>query len=172
MLISHNGARPQVDPSAYVHSSAQVIGDVHIGPRSSIWFNAVLRGDVNYIRIGNRTNVQDNATIHVSRADCPTIIGDDVTVGHGAIVHACNVGNHCLIGIGAILLDGCHIGDNCLIGAGALVTPGITVEPGYLMLGSPAKPVRPLNEGELRQLRDSANHYTENAERYRSQGIL
>ena len=171
MLITHNGVMPQVDPSAYVHSSAQVIGDVHIERQSSLWFNVVVRGDVHHIRIGARTNIQDNSTVHITAGRCPTIVGDDVTVGHGVILHGCTIGNRCLIGIGAIVLDACTIGDDCLIGAGSLVTPETSLEPGHLMLGSPAKPVRLLNEAELDHLRQSAQRYVAHAAQYRSQGI-
>ncbi len=171
MVIELDGVRPQVDPSAYVQASAQVIGDVHLGAQSSVWFNAVIRGDVFHIRIGARTSIQDNATVHVTGGRHATIVGDDVTVGHGAILHGCTIGNRCLIGIGAIVLDRCVIADDCMIGAGALVTPGTVTEPGYLLLGSPAKPVRPLTEAERLHLLHSALGYVANAARYRAQGI-
>jgi carbonic anhydrase/acetyltransferase-like protein (isoleucine patch superfamily) len=172
MLISHNGITPDVNATAYVHSSAQIIGDVHVGAQSSVWFNAVIRADVFHIRIGARTNVQDNSTIHVTTDKWPTIVGDDVTIGHNAVLHGCTVGNRCLVGIGAIVLDGCEIGDDCIVAAGSLVTPGTKVEPGQLVLGSPAKAVRRLEESELEYLRASAGNYVANAERYRRQGIL
>lgn len=172
MLYAHNGIAPRVDATAYVHSSAQVIGDVHIGAESSLWFNVVVRGDVFYIRIGARTNIQDNSTVHVTGERQPTLIGDEVTVGHGVILHGCTIGHRCLIGIGAIILDGCEIGDDCMIGAGALLTPRTTVLPGHLVLGSPAKAVRPLRETERDQLRRSAQIYVANAARYRAQGIV
>ena len=111
MIRVFKGVRPQVDPSAYVDVSAQVIGDVHIGPESSIWMNVVVRGDVNYIRIGARTNIQDLTLVHVMRDTHPTVIGDDVTIGHSAVIHGCTIENRCLIGMGAILLNGCTIGD-------------------------------------------------------------
>jgi carbonic anhydrase/acetyltransferase-like protein (isoleucine patch superfamily) len=172
VLIALNGVTPEVHPTAYVHSSAQVIGDVHIGEESSLWFNVVARGDVYHIRIGARTNIQDNSTLHVTAGQWPTIIGDEVTVGHGVILHGCTVGNRCLIGIGAVVLDRCRIGEDCMVGAGALLTPGTVVEPGHLMLGSPARAARRLRPEELDQLRQSAEDYVENARRYRSQGIL
>jgi carbonic anhydrase/acetyltransferase-like protein (isoleucine patch superfamily) len=171
MLISHDGIRPRVDPSAYVHSSAQVIGDVHIGPQSSVWFNAVIRGDVFHVRIGARTNVQDNSTIHVTTSRWATIVGDDVTIGHNVVLHGCTIGNRCLIGIGAIVLDGCEIGDDCIVAAGSVLTPGTKVEPGQLVLGSPARVARRLEESELEYLRASAGNYVANAEKYRRQGI-
>ena len=172
MLYAHNGVAPQVDPTAFIHSSAQVIGDVHIGAQSSLWFNVVARGDVYYIRIGARTNIQDNSTVHVTGGHHPTLIGDDVTVGHAVVLHGCTIGHRCLIGIGAIILDGCEIGDECMIGAGALLTPRTVIPSGHLALGSPAKPVRVLTEGERDQLRQSAQSYVANAARYRAQGIV
>jgi carbonic anhydrase/acetyltransferase-like protein (isoleucine patch superfamily) len=171
MLIRHDGIAPRIDPSAYVHSSAQVIGDVHIGAQSSVWFNAVIRGDVYHVRIGARTNVQDNSTIHVTTNCWATTVGDDVTIGHNVVLHGCAIGNRCLVGIGAIVLDGCEIGDDCIVAAGSVVTPGTKVEAGQLLLGSPARAVRRLEESELEHLLASAGNYVANAERYRRQGI-
>ena len=171
MLITYDGKAPQVDPSAVIQSSAQLIGDIRIGRQSSIWFNVVIRADVHFVRIGERTNIQDNSTIHVTTGRWPTIIGSDVTVGHSVVLHGCTVGNRCLVGIGALVLDGCEIGDDCLVGAGALLTPGTTVAPGHLVLGSPAKIVRPLSAEELAELRRSALAYVEHAQHYRSLGI-
>jgi carbonic anhydrase/acetyltransferase-like protein (isoleucine patch superfamily) len=171
MLIAHNGVTPRIDPAAYVHSSAQIIGDVHVGAQSSVWFNAVIRGDVFYVRIGERTNVQDNSTIHVTTDRWPTIVGDDATIGHNAVLHGCRIGNRCLIGIGAIVLDGCEVADDCIVAAGSLLTPGTKVEAGQLVFGSPARPVRRLEESELELLLASAGNYVANAERYRRQGI-
>src|SRR5512142_3327315 len=130
MIAPFRGATPVIDPAAYIVDSAIVIGDVVIGAETSLWFHAVVRGDVNWIRIGRRTNVQDHATIHVFTARAPTTIGDDVTIGHGAIVHGCTIGDRTLIGMGAIVLDGAEIGADCLVGAGALVTPGTRIAPG------------------------------------------
>ena len=172
MLITLGDLAPVVDASAFVHSSAHVIGDVRIGPDSSVWFHVVLRGDVHQIRIGTRTNIQDNATVHVTRRRHATLVGDDVTVGHNAVLHGCTVGNRCLIGISAVVLDRCVIDDDCLIGAGALLTPGTIIEPGQLVLGSPARAVRPLNDAERTHLLQSAAGYVANAARYRANGIL
>jgi carbonic anhydrase/acetyltransferase-like protein (isoleucine patch superfamily) len=171
MLIPHDGNTPDVDETAYVHSSAQVIGDVRIGAQSSVWFNAVIRGDVFPVRIGARTNVQDNSTIHVTTGTWPTIVGDDVTIGHNVVLHGCSIGNRCLIGIGAIVLDGSEIGDDCIVAAGSLVTPGTKVDSGHLLLGSPARVVRRLEESELEHLLASAGNYVANAEKYWRQGI-
>ena len=171
MLISLDGITPKIHPTAYVHSSATVIGDVEIGANSSVWFGVVIRGDVDAIQIGSRTNIQDNSTIHVTAGTWPTNLGDEVTIGHGVLLHGCTVGDRSLIGIGAIILDGVQIGDDCMVGAGALVTPRTILEPGYLMLGSPARAVRRLSDAERQHLVQSADGYVENAERFRSQGI-
>lgn len=172
VLIPLNGVAPEVHPTAYVHASAQVIGDVRIGAQSSLWFNVVVRGDVFHIRIGERTNIQDNSVVHVTGGQHATLIGDDVTVGHTAVLHGCTIGNRCLIGIGAVVLDRCRVGDDSMIGAGALLAPGTVVEPGHLMLGAPARVARRLRPEELDHLRRSAEEYVENARRYRAQGIL
>lgn len=171
MIIAFGDTRPMVDTTAYVQATAQVIGDVTIGAGSSVWFHTVLRGDVFPIRIGARTNVQDNSTVHVSTGRHATILGDDVTVGHNVVLHGCTVGDRCLIGIGAIVLDGTTIGEDCLIGAGALLTPGTVIPPGHLVLGSPAKVVRPLRDGERAHIARSARNYVLAGERYRQLGI-
>ena len=172
MLITLPGAAPQIDPTAYVHSSAHVIGNVHLGAESSVWFHVVVRGDVHAVRIGRRTNIQDNATVHVTRDRHATVIGDEVTIGHNAVLHGCTIGDRCLIGIAAVVLDGCVIGEDCLIGAGALVTPGTTVASGQLVLGSPARVARPLTDAERAHLVQSAANYVANAARYRAAGVV
>ena len=171
MLIVHDGIAPSIDPTAYVQASAQVIGDVHLGPESSVWFNSVLRGDVFHIRVGARTSIQDNSTVHVTTGTHATLVGNDVTVGHNVVLHGCTIGNRCLIGIGAIVLDRCEIGDDCILGAGSLLVPGTVIPPGQLALGSPAKIVRPLTDGERAHVLQSARNYVANAARYRAQGI-
>ena len=171
MIITINGQTPRIDASAYVHSTANVIGDVEIGAEASLWFNVVVRGDVHSIRIGARTNLQDQVTVHVTNGKWPTTIGAEVTVAHGVILHGCTVGDRCLIGIGAIVLDGAEIEPDCMIGAGALVAPRTKVPSGSLVLGSPAKVVRALKPEELQHLRDSAANYVGYAASYRQQGI-
>jgi carbonic anhydrase/acetyltransferase-like protein (isoleucine patch superfamily) len=171
MIFPFDGKQPQLHPSAYVHRSAQVIGDVVIGADASLWPNVVVRGDVHGIRIGERSNIQDNSTVHVTRDRFATIIGREVTAGHNVVLHGCTVGNRCLIGIGAIVLDGVEVGDECLIGAGALLTPGTKIPARQLVLGSPAKVVRSLREDELAHLGRSAQNYVEQARRYRAQGL-
>jgi carbonic anhydrase/acetyltransferase-like protein (isoleucine patch superfamily) len=171
MLYSFDGKTPQVHSTAYVHASAQVIGDVILAEGASLWPNVVVRGDVHHIRIGARSNVQDNSTVHVTRERWPTIIGERVTAGHNVVLHGCTIGDLCLIGMGAIVLDGVEIGHQCLLGAGALVTPGTKIPPHQLVLGSPARVVRALRDDELEQLHRSAESYFERAQRYRAQGI-
>lgn len=166
-------AVPSIAGDAYVDPAATVIGDVTLGTRSSVWPAAVVRGDVHSIRIGARTNVQDGAIVHVthdgefSPGGQPTIIGDDVTVGHRAVIHACTLEERVLVGMGAIVLDGAVVRRDAMIGAGALVTSGAELESGWLYLGSPAKPRRELTANEIRFLEYSAEHYAQLAARHR-----
>jgi gamma-carbonic anhydrase len=160
MIRSFRGVRPTIAFSAYVDESAQVIGDVVIGDESSVWMNAVVRGDVNTIRIGRRTNLQDGTIVHVMREPShPTVVGDEVTVGHGAILHGCTVADRCLIGMGAILLNGSSVGADCIVAAGTLLTEGAVVPPRSLVMGSPGKVRRALTDGEVAFIRDSAANY-------------
>ncbi len=168
MIISFKGKTPKIGSSAYVVGSAVVVGDVVIGEESSVWFNAVIRGDVNYIRIGKRTNIQDGCVLHVSRKDFPLIVGDEVTVGHNVTLHACTIASNCLIGMGAVVMDGSEIGQNCIIGAGALVTPKTIIPPGSMAVGSPARVKRELTEAEIVSIRDSADHYVGDIQSYLS----
>ena len=154
--------KPRLGRGVYVARGAVVVGDVTIGEGSSVWYNAVLRGDINFIRVGHHTNIQDNAVLHLAD-DYPCLIGDYVTVGHSAVVHACTVGDDVLIGMGAIILDGAVIGRQSLIGAGALVTQRTQIPAGSLVVGSPAKVLRPLTDKEKESLRLSALKYAENA---------
>lgn len=150
---------PVVHPTAFVDESAQVIGDVQIGAESSVWMNAVIRGDVNSIRIGERTNVQDGTVIHVMHHTHPTAVGDDVTIGHGAIVHGCTVGSRVLLGMGAILLNGSTIGEDTIVAAGSLVPENMAVPPRSLVMGSPARVRRALTDDEVRFVLASAGNY-------------
>jgi carbonic anhydrase/acetyltransferase-like protein (isoleucine patch superfamily) len=167
-LRPFRGVTPRVHPSCFVEDSAQVVGDVELGEDSSVWFNAVLRGDVNPIRIGKRTNIQDLTMVHVTSHANATHVGDDCTVGHHVILHGCIVGNRVLVGMGAILMDGVEVGDDCIIGAGALLTPGTKVPPGSLVVGSPGKVKRPITDGEREFLLMSAQHYVHNAAEHRA----
>ncbi len=170
MLIEYLGKKPQLHESVFVAEGVHVIGDVIIGKDSSLWFNAVVRGDVNYIRIGDRTNVQDNSVIHVTHEKFPTVIASNVTVGHSAIIHGCTIEDFTLIGMGAILLDGCRIGEHSLVAAGSLVKEGFVIPPGSLAAGVPAKVVRQLTNEELRRLEESAQHYVDYVSNYRQEG--
>lgn len=163
---------PSIDSTAYVHHQALVVGDVTIGQHSSVWPFTVVRGDVNSIRIGCNTNIQDNSVLHVTH-DGPykpggyaLEIGDEVTVGHRVILHGCKVGNQCLIGMGAIVMDDVILQDKLIIGAGSLVAPGKELTSGYLYLGQPARRVRELTEQEIESLAYSAQHYVRLKNRY------
>ena len=171
MIAAYAGHSPRLDPSAFVVESATIIGDVVIGPESSIWFGAVVRGDIHPIRIGARSNVQDNATLHVVGGKFGTTLGDGVTVGHNAVVHGCTIEDGVLVGMGAIVLDDAVVGAESLIAAGALVPPGTRVPPRSLVLGSPGKVVRPVSDAELERIRSSASNYVGYAKRYRAEGV-
>ena len=157
---------PEIDSSALVVESAQVIGDVVIGEESSVWFNAVVRGDVNHIRIGKRTNIQDGCVLHVARKKHPLIIGDEVTVGHNVVLHACTIQSRCLIGMGAIIMDEAEVGEHSIVGAGSLVIANTKIPPGSLVLGSPAAVRRELTEEEKRGVREAAANYVGDIELY------
>ncbi len=159
LIRDYRGIYPQVSPSVFLAENAVVIGDVHIGEDSSVWYGVVIRGDVNYIRIGKRTNIQDNSVIHVTHDTHPTVIGDEVTVGHRVILHGCNIGNRVLIGMGAVVMDGVRISDYVLVGAGALITPNKEIPSGTLVAGVPAKVVRDLKPEEIRLIEESALNY-------------
>jgi carbonic anhydrase/acetyltransferase-like protein (isoleucine patch superfamily) len=154
--------QPNVGQDVYIAHGAVVVGDVTLGDASSVWYNAVLRGDINRIVVGHHTNVQDGAVLHVAD-NYPCLLGHHVTVGHCAIVHACTIGDESLIGMGAVILDGAVVGSRCLIGAKALVTQGTQIPNGSLALGSPAKVVRALREDEIHKLLLSAEEYAQNA---------
>jgi len=166
MIRVFAGKRPALGNGVFLAETCAVIGDVTIGDESSIWYGTVVRGDVMPIRIGARTSVQDNTVIHVTSGFSGTIIGDDCTIGHSAIVHACTIEDFCLIGMGSIILDGARIGRGSLVGAGALVTPGTDIPPGSLVVGAPAKIKRPVNDKEREQITYGAIHYVELARRY------
>ncbi len=155
-------AKPKLGDGVYIAKTAVVLGDVRLGDYASVWYNATVRGDINYIQIGHHSNIQDNAVLHLAD-EFPCIIGNYVTVGHSAIVHACTVGNEVLIGMGATILDGAVVGDQCLIGANALVTQGAKIPAGSLVLGSPAKVVKALNPEERARLKYWADKYVENS---------
>ena len=162
MIIKYENHLPKIHETCFLAESSSVIGKVTMGQDSSVWYGAVLRGDVESIKIGERTNVQDNVTIHVA-SGYETVIGDDVTIGHNAVVHGCKVGNRVLIGMGAIVLDGAIIEDDVIIGAGALIPPGKVISSKSLVVGSPGKVVKTLGDEALQGLLDSAKVYVKEA---------
>ena len=159
MIRRFRDLTPVVDPTAYVDQSAQVIGDVAIGAESSVWMNVVIRGDVNHIRIGRRTNVQDLTMIHVMRETHPTIIGDEVTIGHSAVVHGTTIEDRALIGMAAVLLNGVHVGHDSIVAAGTLLTEGTRIPPRSLVMGRPGKVTRALTDEEVAEIRWYADNY-------------
>jgi carbonic anhydrase/acetyltransferase-like protein (isoleucine patch superfamily) len=166
IVRSYNGKTPQFATGVFLAETCAVIGDVVVGAESSVWYSTVLRGDEMPIRIGARTSLQDGMVVHVTSGRLGTTVGDDCTVGHAAILHACTVEDGCLIGMGSTILDGARIGRGSLVGAGALVTPGTDIPPGSLVLGAPARVVRPVNQKEREQIEYGAAHYVELARRY------
>lgn len=158
-IHTFKGITPTVPPGVFVAPNATVLGDVVLGEGSSVWYGAVLRGDVFPIRIGARTNLQDNTVVHVTGGKASTTVGDDVTVGHAVILHGCTVGSRCLVGMGSIVLDGAVVEDECFIAAGALVAPGMRVPSRSLVMGRPGKVVRTLREADLEQIREAAALY-------------
>jgi carbonic anhydrase/acetyltransferase-like protein (isoleucine patch superfamily) len=171
-LRAYEGVRPHLGDDVYIDPAAHVIGDVEIGTDASLWPCAVARGDVHHVRIGARTNVQDGAILHVTHAGehtgdgFPCLIGDDVTIGHAAVVHACTIGDACLVGMHATVLDGVVVARHAMIGAGAVVTPGKRVGEGELWVGNPARCVRRLSDAEIERLYYSARHYVHLKNRY------
>lgn len=170
MIRTVLGKTPVLGKGVFVAETAAIIGDVEIGDQASIWYAVAVRGDVMPIRIGARSNIQDGAVIHVTSDRFGTTIGSDCTIGHAAIIHACTVEDMCLIGMGSIILDGARIGRGSLVGAGALVTPGTDIPPGSLVLGSPARVKRPVNDREREQIVYGAAHYVELSARYLAEG--
>jgi gamma-carbonic anhydrase len=166
-ILTYRGMHPQIHPSVFLADGAFIIGDVKIGSDSSVWFNAVVRGDVCPIRIGEKTNVQDNVSLHVTHDTGPLNIGNQVTIGHGAVIHACTVQDHVLIGMGAILLDHCIIEPWSMVAAGSLVRQGFCVPSGMLVAGVPAKVVRPLSDKERVNILESADNYMRYVTHYR-----
>ena len=168
MIRQYKGKTPEIASSAYIEDSAHVIGDVVIGEESSVWFNATIRGDVNYIRIGDKTNIQDSSVLHVTKGTHPLFIGSEVTVGHNVTLHGCTIKDRCLIGMGAIVLDGAEVGEDSIVGAGALVKEGMRVKPGTLVVGVPAREVRQLSDEEVQRIKISAANYIDYMSEYKS----
>lgn len=168
MIRPFQGIKPTVPQSCFVEETAVVIGDVVMGEDCSVWFNAVIRGDVNYIRIGDRTNIQDLCMLHVTHDTHPLIIGNEVTVGHSVILHGCTIHDRALVGMGAIIMDGAVIGEDSVVGAGALVVEGTVVPPKSVILGSPARVLRPATDEELAWIKESAENYVKYSRQYLS----
>jgi carbonic anhydrase/acetyltransferase-like protein (isoleucine patch superfamily) len=166
MIRTFQGIRPRIPKSCFIEDTAVVIGDVVVGEDCSVWFHAVIRGDVHYIRIGHRTNVQDLCMLHVTHDTHPLVIGSDVTIGHHVVLHGCTIKDRVLIGMGAIIMDGAVIGEDSVVGAGALVTEGTIVPAKSLILGSPAKVKRPVTEKELVWIKESSENYVKYASHY------
>ncbi|NLZ52680.1 MAG: gamma carbonic anhydrase family protein [Thermoanaerobacteraceae bacterium] len=166
MIGNFKNHKPKLDESCFIAPTADVIGDVTIGKNSSIWYKAVLRGDVNKIVVGSNTNIQDGSIVHVAD-EYPTIIGDNVTIGHGAIIHGCTIKNGAFIGMGAIILDGAVIGEGALIGAGALITEGKEIPPYSLAVGVPAKVIKQLSQEYIKMAKDRAVEYADLANVYK-----
>lgn len=172
MIRPFEECSPKIDSSCYIDGNADVIGDVEIGANSSVWPMTVIRGDVNHIRIGNHSNIQDGSVLHVTHdshynpGGGPLVIGNHVTVGHKVLLHACEIGDYCLIGMGSIVMDFCVVEDRVMIGAGSVVPPNKRLESGYLYLGNPCKRVRALSEDELEYLAYSSAHYVRLMKRY------
>jgi carbonic anhydrase/acetyltransferase-like protein (isoleucine patch superfamily) len=166
MIRPFQGTWPRLGERAYVDVSAQVIGDVELGDHASIWMNAVVRGDIHRIRIGARTNIQDNCVLHVVGQLFPVVVGDNVTVGHSVTLHGCTIGAHCLIGMGAIVLNGAEVGEECIVAAGTLVPEGMKIPPRSLVMGTPAKLKRQVTEEERASFRETAQNYVDYKEIY------
>jgi gamma-carbonic anhydrase len=168
MIRPFGGKHPQIHPTAFIEESAQVIGDVTLGEQSSVWFCAVVRGDVFHIRIGARTNIQDGTVVHVTNGTHATILEDEVTVGHNVTLHGCHVERGCLVGMGSILMDGVRVGERSLVAAGALLAPGTIIPPRSLVMGVPARVRRPLTDEEVASLDLYWQNYVEYTRRYKS----
>jgi carbonic anhydrase/acetyltransferase-like protein (isoleucine patch superfamily) len=169
MIKSFENLQPKIHETAFIAEDAVVIGDVEIGEQSSVWFGSVVRGDVNHIRIGARTNIQDASVIHVSSGTHPTILEDEITVGHRVTLHGCYVETGCLIGIGSIILDGVRIGRNSLVAAGSLITPNTEIPPASLVMGSPARVKRKLSGEEVENLKKFWQNYVSLSRIYQNQ---
>ncbi|NLN14304.1 MAG: gamma carbonic anhydrase family protein [Tissierellia bacterium] len=166
MIRDFDGKKPQIHQDSFVAESADIIGDVIMEEGSSIWYGAVARGDINLIKIGKYSNVQDNASLH-NESKTPLIIGDFTTIGHNAVVHGCTIGNNCLIGMGSVVLNRAKIGDNCIIAAGAVVTEDTEIPPNSLVMGIPAKVRRTLSEEEIKGIKENASSYYKLWKRYK-----
>jgi carbonic anhydrase/acetyltransferase-like protein (isoleucine patch superfamily) len=167
MIVGFQDKHPTIDSTAFIADNAMIIGDVLIGPRTNIWFNCIIRGDTNYIRIGSNCNIQDSSVLHVVKNRYPVILEDDVVLGHRVVVHGCRVGRGSLIGIGAIVLDGAEIGEESIIGAGSVVSPATKIPPRTLAMGTPARVIRAIDETDISRIQGIMQEYLELMEIYR-----
>lgn len=167
MIKKFRGKSPIIPDSCYISESVDLIGDVTLGENASLWFGAVVRGDMHFITIGNRSNIQDNSVIHVTTDVSPTRIGDEVTVGHNAIIHGATIEDRCLIGMGTIIMDDAVIGEGSIVGAGAVVPPNMIIPPRSLVVGLPAKIVRQTSDEELEMIIERAQHYIDFSQEYK-----
>ena len=170
-LYEHKGVRPTLGQGVFVAPSATVIGDVHLGDASSVWFGTTIRGDVFPIRIGARTNVQDGSVIHVTGGKAPTTVGDDVTIGHMVLLHGCTIGARCLVGMGSIVLDGAVLGEDSVLAAGSLVAPGAKIPPRSLAMGRPAKVLRTIRDSDVAWVREAGELYVQYARTFMGGGV-
>ena len=169
MIKTFRGKSPIIPDSCYISESVDLIGDVTLGENVSLWFGAVVRGDMHFITIGNRSNIQDNSVIHVTTDISPTRIGDEVTVGHNAIIHGATIEDRCLIGMGSIIMDDVVVGEGSIVGAGAVVPPNMIIPPRSLVVGLPAKIVRQTTDEELKMIIERAQHYIDFSQEYKNQ---
>jgi len=172
MIIPYNNIYPKLDRTVFLCDGVRIIGDVVLEKNVSVWFNSVIRGDVNFIRVGENTNIQDNSILHVTFKKYPLMIGNEVTIGHGVIVHGCNIKNRVLIGMGAILLDDCTVNSNSFIAAGTLVKEHFIVPEGVLVAGVPGKIIRDLTDSEIENIKRSSDNYLMYVETYRKNGYI
>ena len=166
MILEFEGKKPKVGKDVFVADTARVIGEVELGDEASIWYGAILRGDIGKIVVGKRSNVQDNSVLHITPPDYPVIIGDDVTVGHGVILHGCKIGSRSLIGMGAVVLDSVEIGEESIVAAGAVVPPGKKFPPRSLIMGVPAKVVREITDNDVKAILENAEEYVKLGKRH------
>jgi len=170
-LYEHQGRRPQLGKEVFIAPNATVIGDVVLGDQSSVWFGTVIRGDVFPIRFGARTNVQDGTVVHVTGGQAATTVGNDVTIGHMALLHGCTVGDRVLVGMGSILLDGCVVGDESVIAAGSLIPPGAKIPPRSFVMGRPGKVLRPVKDTDLAWVTEAGRLYVEYGRTFMSDAV-
>lgn len=168
MILPFKDKRPQIHPSVFITEGVYIIGDVEIGEGSSVWFGSVIRGDVNYIKIGKEVSIQDGTIIHVTNTLYPTIIGDRVVIGHRAVIHGCTIGSNVLIGMGSIIMDGAKIGNNCIVAGGSLITQNMEIPDYSVVMGHPAKVIKKADEKILKKIEEGVRNYRKTIEEYKN----